>query len=130
MKKDYLIIILLLTISAIFNFYSDWSFILNAEIVSFLWLSFYILIIPIVLIRYAYRNTKYIMGFVKKSIVFIAFYYTSIILSSMNFFDFENFELVGDGASMYVIKLIFTISFLFSLFVFIYYSIKKKKITE
>jgi hypothetical protein len=122
MKKNYLIIILLLSISTIFNFYSDWSFLLNAEIISFLWLLFYILIIPIVLIRYAYRNTKDIMGFVKKSLVFIAFYYTSIILSSMNFFDFENFELVGDGASMYVIKLIFTISFLSSLFVFIYYS--------
>lgn len=127
MKKDYLIITLLLTISTIFNFYSDWSFVLNAEIVSFIWLLFYILFVPIVLVRYAYKNTNDIKGFIKKSLVFISFYYTSIILSSINFFDFENFELKGDGASIYVIKLVSTVCFLSTLFVFIYYSIKKKK---
>jgi hypothetical protein len=127
MKKDCLIIILLLTISTIFNFYSDWSFLLNTEIVSLLWLLFYILIIPMVLVRYAYKNTNDIKGFVKKSLVFIAFYCTSIILSSINFFDFENFELVGDGASMYVIKFVFTVCFLSTLSVFIYYLIKRKK---
>lgn len=130
MKKHYLIITLLLTISTIFNFYYDWSFVLNTEIVSFIWLLFYILIIPIVLVNYAYNNTKDIKGLVKKSLVFIAFYYTSIILSSINFFEFKNFELVGDRASMYVIKLVFIVCFLSSLFVFIYYLIKRNNIIK
>lgn len=126
MKKGYLIIVLLLSISSYLNFYSDWSFLLNIEIVSFVWLLFYTLIFPITLIKYVYKNCTELNNFIKNGLTIIILYSISIFSSSLNFFDIKNFQLSGDGASKFVIEIILTTSFLSILSSFLYYLIKKQ----
>ena len=112
--------------AAILNYNSGFSLLLNSEMLTFFWLILYIIVLPIGFEKYIFSKYLGLELFVKNSIVLILLYFVSFLLSSLDFIDFVNFEMLGDGASKFVIKLIFILALISWLFSFLYYYFKIK----
>jgi len=92
----YLIIILL---STIFNYYSDFSFLLDVDSLVILWLLFYCIILPIRLMWVIRDKTPL------KWYIFVSYLF-SVLISGIDFFDFNKFRIEG-GQGGYIFKTIF-----------------------
>lgn len=122
MRKTHLYLIVLF-IASMFNYYTDFGFLLNSEILIGLWLLFYAIILPIGLIYYSSNRYK-----IKKIRLYVFLLYLfSLFISGFDFFDFDNFEIRGDGATQYVVKIIFAICIISSFTSFLIFQIKNIK---
>lgn len=122
MRKTHLYLIVLF-ITSMFNYYTDFGFLLNSEILIGLWLLFYAIILPIGLIYYSSNRYK-----IKKIRLYVFLLYLfSLFVSGFDFFDFDNFEIRGDGATQYVVKIIFAICIISSFTSFLIFQIKNIK---
>jgi len=126
MQKIYLGIVTLL-LSSLLNYYTDFVFLLNSDILIFIWLIFYSIMLPIGLMVGVYIKYKSTLNLFKNSLYTFMLYLISVFISGLNFLDFKNFEILGDGATRFIIKIIFTICFVSSLISFCFFQFKNRK---
>ncbi|GEM55873.1 hypothetical protein B0A58_04350 [Flavobacterium branchiophilum NBRC 15030 = ATCC 35035] len=123
MKNFYLLTILLISISI--NYYTNFGFLLEGNLIG-LWLFYYIFILPIGLMLFTYNVYRNSINVNKINLCVFLAYLLSILLSGLAFFDFKNLEILGDGATKYVIKIIYCIAFITSLISFLIFKYKIK----
>ena len=124
--KMILLLIIILIFSVLINNYTDFGFLLNYNLTS-LWLFFYVFLLPIGLMILIYNIYKNYTNLNKINLyVFIAYLF-SLILSCINFINFRNLEILGDGATKYVMKIIFCLSVMTSLISFLFFRSKIKR---
>lgn len=126
MQRIYFLTILLF--STMINYYTDFGFSLESETLIGLWLLFYAVILPISLMSYVFNKYRASLDFCKTNLCVSLSYLLSLFLSSLDFLDFKNFVIRGDGATQYVVKIIFTVCFVSSFTSFLFFQIKNQKI--
>lgn len=126
MKIVYVYIVILF-LSTIFNCYTDFgfSFLLNTEKMTFLWLFLYAVILPIKLMSFVYGKYKASPNFYQYSFFAFLIYTFSALVSGISFFDFRNFVLLGDGGTKYLLGIIYFVSFVSLVGSFIFFQLKK-----
>lgn len=117
----------ILFLASVFNYYTDFGFLLNSDALICLWLFFYAIILPIGLMYYFSNRYKTETYLYKISLYIFLFYLLSLFISGFDFFDFDNFEIRGDGATQYVVKMIFIICIVSSFTSLLFFQIKNRK---
>lgn len=126
MKNIYIGLTILL-FSSILNYYTDFSFLLNSDILIFLWLLFYSIILPIGLMSYAFGKYKSTSNLFRINLSIFLLYLISVFFSSLGLLDYKKFEIEGDGATRYVIRIILCICFVSSFLTLLFFLNKSKK---
>jgi hypothetical protein len=113
-KENLLIIILVTTFITLVNYFTDFMFAVNIEILIFMWIIFNTIFFPIWMGNYFYnlskeKNSKQILS----SLIVLVAYLATYVIPSLGYINFTTFSLNGDGASKAIMKGIL----LFGLFV-------------
>ena len=130
MRKTFLYLTILL-LASLYNYFTEFGFLFDTGILIGAWLFFYIVIVPIGFMYY-FVNKQNSELFSNKMRIFVWFFYLlCFLISGYDFFDFYNFEIVGDGATRYVIKFIFIIFIVtsFTSFLFFQYNARWRRRT-
>jgi hypothetical protein len=116
----------ILFLSTIFNYYTDFgfSFPLESEKITLLWFFLYTVILPIKLMSSVYGKYKGFSKFCQYSFFAFLAYILSALVSGISFFDFKNFILLGDGETKYVLGVIYFISFISIVSSFVFFQLK------
>lgn len=130
MKKVLAIIITILVLVSAFNYFTMFSLIFDVEILTFFWLTFYSVVLPIGMANYIFRNYKGKVSFIKMSFYTVLLYLLSCCFSNLYFFDFNSFKMIGDRATNYLISILFLVCVSSSFFGFIFYQIKNRNISK
>ena len=110
-KKNYLTILGPTILIILVNYFTEFMFMTNYEILILLWTIINELIFPIWIIYYIYGSAKdnQQKHFISGTIIALCCYLLTYLIPSLDFFNFKTFSFNGDGASAYVLK-----SFMFS----------------
>ena len=100
--SKFFIFLIIILLSTILNYYSEFGFLFNLGLdgLIILWLLFYCIILPISFMWFIGDKTTL------KWYIFIA-YLLSVFISGIDCFDFNNFQIMGDGASRHLMIIIF-----------------------
>ena len=101
-SSKFFVFLIIISLSTALNYYSDFGFSFNAGVdgLTILWLLTYCIILPISLMCFIRDKTTL------KWYIFVS-YLLSVFISGIDFFDFNNFRIQGDGATRYFIRIIF-----------------------
>ena len=113
-KKNYLKILGPTILIILVNYFTEFMFMTNYEILILLWTIINVLIFPIWIIYYIYGIAKNNQQkhFISGTIIALCYYLLTYLIPSLDFFNFKTFSFNGDRASAYVLK-----SFMFSGFI-------------
>ena len=128
-QKRYLYLLILL-LSTVLNYYTDFGFLLKHEIFIIIWLLFYTIIFPISSMFYVFEKYKSTRKLFSISLYVIISYLLSALLSGFNFFNFKTYVVEGDGATKFVVQVIFVVCFLSSMGSLIVFQIINKKVNK
>lgn len=104
MKTENLIIIILVTtFITLVNYFTDFMFAANIEILIFTWIVFNTIFFPIWMGNYFYKITKAKNQILNSFIILVA-YLATFIIPSIEYIDISTFSLKGDGASNAIMK--------------------------
>ena len=122
-KFSFCLVILLL--STILNYYTHFGFLLDLGVLLAFWLLIYCIIMPISLMACIFNEYKWHNKL--KWCGFIAYLLSVFISSGIDSFDFYNFEIQGDGATKYAIRVILFTCITSLLISFLFFQIKSKR---
>lgn len=113
MKTIYTYLIVLF-ISSIFNCYTVFGFLvdINSNRIQGFWLLFYAIILPVKSMTLVFNKYKAFSNFHKYNLFVFFSYFFSTLISGIGFFDFKNFVILGDGATKYIIGVIYFTCFI------------------
>lgn len=124
--RNFFLYFSILFFSTLFNYFSDLGFKLNSELLIFLWLFFYVIFIPIKLMSFFSKNDVVVFYFINIKLIFFLLYILSLFLSILTFINFDKLEILGDGATQYIVKAIIITSLLSLISSFFFLSKKAK----
>ena len=121
----YLIVLFL---STIFNSYTVFGFLvdINSNRIQGFWLLFYAIILPVKSMTLVFNKYKAFSNFHKYNLFVFFTYFFSTLISGIGFFDFKNFVILGDGATKYIIGVIYFISFISIVSSFVFFQLKDR----
>ena len=129
MKIENLLIIITVTVFIILvNYFTDFMFALNIEILIFMWIIFNTIFFPIWMGNYFYKlaKEKKYRNQILNSIILLVAYLTTYIIPSLEYINFSTFSLNGDGASNAIMKGIVSFGLFVTFMVLIIYNLKLK----
>jgi hypothetical protein len=97
----------------IFNYMSFFGFFLSSyvpESLILLWLFFYICFFPIGIVYYVSKNIKFNMPWYQVKLIIFSLYIIGLYFSGCDIFDLKNAEIRGDGVTIEIVKIIYTIA--------------------
>lgn len=100
-KKNYTVIVLICIAIISVNYYTDFMFMTNNELLIFIWTILNIVIFPIWITNYISTITKLNRksNFIVSSIIAIVSYLSTYIIPFIDYFNFQTLSLNGDGAT-------------------------------
>ena len=108
LKKTYLTIFATTFFIVLVNYFTEFMFRTNQEILILLWTIINVIIFPIWMISYIYRIAKHNKQehFIPNTLFVLTFYLLTYINPSLNSFNFQTFSFNGDRASVAILKTI------------------------
>lgn len=102
LKKNYLIIFAITFFIVLVNYFTEFMFRTNQEILILLWTIINVIIFPIWMISYLYRIAKHNkqQHFILIAVIALSCYLLTYFIPSLNSFNFQTFSFNGDRASV------------------------------
>ena len=128
--ENLLIIILVTTFITLVNYFTDFMFALNFEILIFIWIIFNTVFFPIWMGNYFYKLTKEkkYKNQIQNSIIVLVAYLATYLIPSLEYINISTFSFSGDGASKAIMKgiLLFGLFVTFTVLIVLNFKLKNK----